>query len=47
MLKKKKSILAQAQEIINQGKFNSGNFSEVRLEELINKIDKYIEVDEG
>ena len=47
ILKKKNSILIQAQEIINCGKIDSGAFSEVRLEELINKIDKYIEVDEG
>ena len=47
MLKKKKNILFQAQELISQGKLNSGNFSDVRMDELVKKIDKYIEVDEG
>lgn len=47
MLKKKKSIFAQAQELINCGQINSGDFSEVRMNELIDKIDKYIGTDEG
>lgn len=42
ILKKNKSVFVQAQELISRGEINSGNFSEVRMNELIDKIDKYI-----